>query len=166
MLRPLVQHMISTTVSRSTPTHATSRIERTSTSTRPKGASIETMPSRPATEDVLPQRNPQPRTITFLPTLGEPSRARTTTRTDPFSETSRWSGVQSSNDFRSLDGASSNGVQSFIGSPSETRPHLSTSGHGLGMRREGRGPVSPNANNSKLIITGVASKRPGELQSQ
>src|SRR5262249_46183236 len=53
----------STTVSRSTPTHASSRTLPTLISTLPRGASTEAVPSWPVTAEVPPQPKPQPRII-------------------------------------------------------------------------------------------------------
>ena len=75
------------------------------------GASTETVPSRSVTAEVLSQTKPQPRTITFLPTLGEPWRSFTTTRSHPLSKTSRRRGVHSSNGIKSSIGDQSSTVK-------------------------------------------------------
>jgi hypothetical protein len=85
----------STTVSRSTPTHASSRTRPTITSTFPSGASTEAVPLSSVTATVVPQRNPQPLTRTSWPAAGRPSRRLTTTVSVPFKSTSSSSGDQS-----------------------------------------------------------------------
>src|SRR5204863_129945 len=83
------QHSISTTVSTSTPTQASSRIDPTQTSTLPSGASSEADPSPPVTAVVPPQTNPHARTTTRCPERGRPSRPpRTMTSSVPLRYTS------------------------------------------------------------------------------
>jgi hypothetical protein len=88
--------LISTSVSRSSPIHASSRTEPTQTSTRPSGASSVTDPSRPVTANVPPQTNPHPFTMTRCSGRGRPSRPRTMTSKEPLRRTSSSSGDHSS----------------------------------------------------------------------
>src|SRR5262249_37651957 len=65
--------VISTTVSGSSPIHASSRTDPTQTSTLPRGTSSVTDPSLPVSANVPPQTNPHPFTMTRRSGRGRPS---------------------------------------------------------------------------------------------